>query len=446
MFSRQVWSHILAVLAVTSLGVPAVSADGRAENSLHSVQPTFVVDHAVFNADDTNRCRLEIYYQIFNFGLQFVKDSGGYLAEYTLTAKVMDDDDDQVKAIEQEKSIRTQEYASTLSRFDYRTSQLNIVLEPGNYRVQITLGDRRSNTVFGDDFKVKLRRFASDLPITSDIEFVQAANSIDSGASTVFRKANVDVVPSVSRIFGGTDSSKLLFYVEIYRGRDSVPQVVMETIVRSLSKGMLYRDTLYVTLDGPVVRQLRDIAVGSFAPGDYQLETSLRGRRNKPLDEHTEAFTIAWTQEGLLKHDFKAAIEQLSYIAPNSEVSKIKKLETLEERIDAFNDFWVARDPTAGTPENEAKREFYRRVNYANRVFRYLRKDGWRTDRGRIYITYGDPDQIDDFPMSPNLPPYQIWHYYKEGRYKRFAFVDENDDGEYRLQYPYDGLNQRPDF
>jgi hypothetical protein len=92
------------------------------------------------------------------------------------------------------------------------------------------------------------------------------------------------------------------------------------------------------------------------------------------------------------------------------------------------------------------KEEFYRRVSFADRRFSILNRDGWRTDRGRIYITYGEPDQIDDNPMSLSSPPYQIWHYYRDGNYRRFAFLDDNNDGDYRLLYPFDGLNQRPDF
>ncbi|MCH7812627.1 MAG: GWxTD domain-containing protein [Planctomycetes bacterium] len=74
------------------------------------------------------------------------------------------------------------------------------------------------------------------------------------------------------------------------------------------------------------------------------------------------------------------------------------------------------------------------------------RREGWETDRGRIYIIYGHPDQLEDWPYSPNARPYQEWHYYRDGRYKRFLFIDKNEDGEYRLAYPYDGLYQRPDF
>jgi GWxTD domain-containing protein len=437
----------VAGLALAVLLAQSVRSAAQLEPVLpHGVQPGFVVDHASFRDIAVGKCRLEVYYQIFNFGLQFVKDSGSYLAEYTLTATIDDDDGRRVKSLEQDKNIRVQDYERTVSRFDYRSSQINLVVDPGKYRVSLALADKRSSSVFRNEFKVDVKRESDQIPRMSDIQFVQAANSVDSAPAGVFRKANLDIVPSVSRSFGGTDSSRLLYYLELYQGPDSGQDVVVETIIRNNSKGMLYRDTLYVRLDSTIVRQLRNVAVGEMAPGDYDLEVYLRGRRMKRLDQRIEPFTIAWSQEGLLKHDFKAALDQLAYIAPGSDVNKIKKLKTLEERIAAFNQFWLDRDPTAGTPENEVKREFYRRVNYANRVFHHLRKDGWRTDRGRIYIVYGEPDQIDDYPMSSNLPPYQIWHYYKEGAYKRFAFVDENEDGDYRLQYPYDGLNQRPDF
>ena len=71
---------------------------------------------------------------------------------------------------------------------------------------------------------------------------------------------------------------------------------------------------------------------------------------------------------------------------------------------------------------------------------------GWRTDRGRIYVKHGEPDEIDDYPFAPNSHPYQEWHYYHGGRYRKFTFLDENEDGDYRLIYPYDGLNLTPDF
>ncbi|HWR82861.1 MAG TPA: GWxTD domain-containing protein, partial [Candidatus Deferrimicrobium sp.] len=135
-----------------------------------------------------------------------------------------------------------------------------------------------------------------------------------------------------------------------------------------------------------------------------------------------------------------------AYIASREEIDRLKKSKSAEERAAAFNEFWRAKDPTPETPANEFKTEFYRRVEAANKRFTRLGRAGWRSDRGRVYILYGEPDQIDDYPLNLEGHPYQEWHYYRQGAYRKFTFVDEFDDGDYRLAFPYDGLNLRPEF
>ena len=56
-----------------------------------------------------------------------------------------------------------------------------------------------------------------------------------------------------------------------------------------------------------------------------------------------------------------------------------------------------------------------------------------------IYIQYGKPDQIEDYPFELSSKAYQIWYYYSIGERRRFIFVDEWSDGDFKLQYPYDG-------
>ena len=82
----------------------------------------------------------------------------------------------------------------------------------------------------------------------------------------------------------------------------------------------------------------------------------------------------------------------------------------------------------------------------ANANYGFLRRQGWETDRGRILVIYGVPDQIEDYPFALETYPSQVWHYYRKGRYRKFIFIDDNHDGDYRLQYPYDGLGINPDF
>jgi hypothetical protein len=77
--------------------------------------------------------------------------------------------------------------------------------------------------------------------------------------------------------------------------------------------------------------------------------------------------------------------------------------------------------------------EYLRRVAAANQNFTVLGRDGWRTDRGRIYLLYGDPDQIDRFPGETESKPYQIWRYFGIERGVEFVFIDRWGDSNYHL-------------
>jgi GWxTD domain-containing protein len=104
-----------------------------------------------------------------------------------------------------------------------------------------------------------------------------------------------------------------------------------------------------------------------------------------------------------------------------------------ESREAFIRDFWSRRDPDPETEENEFKEEFFRRIEYADSHF-LEGGPGWRTDRGRMYIYFGDPDRRDQAPMlsSDQLKGWILWVYYRYG----FAvyFFDRRGDGQYVLE------------
>jgi GWxTD domain-containing protein len=106
-----------------------------------------------------------------------------------------------------------------------------------------------------------------------------------------------------------------------------------------------------------------------------------------------------------------------------------------------LNRFWESldQDPTMGNPsteENEAKTLFERRVAYADQFFTSSQRLGRDTDRGRIYILFGEPTETLDRPVEATLGPYAIWTYSNQG--ETFAFGDFRRDGDYRLIYSTD--------
>jgi GWxTD domain-containing protein len=91
--------------------------------------------------------------------------------------------------------------------------------------------------------------------------------------------------------------------------------------------------------------------------------------------------------------------EDVAYIISGEEKDAFKRLSTDEERENFIEQFWLRRDPTPDTEENEYREEHYRRIAYANERFA-AGVMGWRTDRGKIYITFGPPDEIEDHPSG----------------------------------------------
>lgn len=140
--------------------------------------------------------------------------------------------------------------------------------------------------------------------------------------------------------------------------------------------------------------------------------------------------------------------EDVKYIISNEERKAFVELNTDEERESFIENFWIRRDPTPDSMENEFREEHYRRIAYANERFA-SGIPGWKSDRGRIYIAYGPADEVESHPSggsyqrpfnegggSTSTYPFEIWRYrYLEGIGSDILleFVDPTLSGEYRL-------------
>src|SRR6202163_2635040 len=101
-----------------------------------------------------------------------------------------------------------------------------------------------------------------------------------------------------------------------------------------------------------------------------------------------------------LKKAYKDWLDKdVAYIITDEERKAFKKLESDDEREAFIEEFWRRRDPDPDTDENEFKEEYYERIAYANEHFS-SGIPGWKTDRGRIYIMWGKPDEITSHPTG----------------------------------------------
>ena len=149
-----------------------------------------------------------------------------------------------------------------------------------------------------------------------------------------------------------------------------------------------------------------------------------------------------------LKKAYVNWINDVDLILTQSERDAWKKLETDDEREKFIEDFWHSRDPDPDTVENEFKQEFFERVAYTNEHFS-SGKPGRLTDRGRIYIKFGKPDEVESHPAggsyerpsyegggSTSTYPFEKWFYRhipNVGTGVEIEFVDPTGSGEYRI-------------
>ncbi len=146
--------------------------------------------------------------------------------------------------------------------------------------------------------------------------------------------------------------------------------------------------------------------------------------------------------------------KDVAYIITKEEKKAFEKLKTDEERENFIANFWLRRDPNPDTEENEFREEFYERIAYANEHFA-SGIPGWKTDRGRIYITWGKPDSVESHPSggaydrpvyegggSTTTYPFEVWFYRHlegVGTGIEIEFVDPTGTGEYRIaRSPYE--------
>lgn len=150
-----------------------------------------------------------------------------------------------------------------------------------------------------------------------------------------------------------------------------------------------------------------------------------------------------------LKKAYKDWLDKdVTYIITDEERKAFKKLATDDEREKFIEEFWRRRDPDPDTDENEFKEEYYERIAYANEHFA-SGIPGWKTDRGRIWIMYGKPDELESHPSggtydrpsyegggNTSTYPFETWFYRYlpgVGSGVEIEFVDPTGSGEYRI-------------
>lgn len=319
--------------------------------------------------------------------------------------------------------------------------------KPGSYTIEVAVHDSATGRI--TRVQVPLTAFAGR-PAASDVLLatgIRAATGADTALRLgELRKGGV-IVEAAVRPLLTPNSASIGYYLEWYgKGLAAETAAVRVRVLKADGSPLVTTPPQQVPFEaaGGVTRSMVDLA--GLPPGDYGFEVQVQVRdttvsRGAPF--RMGGFeSVALTTPPAAPDKFEAMTEAqldtlygpLIYLMTTDETGIYSTL-TVEGKRTFLRRFWAKRDPTPGTPRNEEQESFYARIADANRRYREggaAEIPGWRTDRGRIFIKYGAPQEVMQRPQAANTLPYEVWKY-TQRQLLKFVFMDMTQFGNYAL-------------
>lgn len=396
---------------------------GRTETA-----PAVNFDIIASASEQHGKCRLDMYVQMPHEEIHFAHEGDQYVGRYDVTLTIDTPNGEQVWESSQAVEVRLKDFASTVSDHQFSLKQLSTDIEPGSYEIDLQVHDEDSKLSAKLHRSVLVTNFYQDSLSVSD---VMLANRITTNGE------QRTIVPNISGNVG-EDPGGFFLFCEVYSSV-GVDSLRMTEYITDAKKDTLYHRTHTDPATGFRTQEFLKVSNITLPIGSYLVlldVTGISGRMPPRTLLHatsSRTFYVHWSDIPMTIQDLDKAVDEMRYIAKDSEIEYIRGGTTLAERKRRFLEYWAKRDPDPSTPRNELMEEYYQRVDYANKAFPTF-VEGWRTDRGMIYIRFGPPENVERHPFESGTRPYEVWYYYQQGR--EFIFVDETGFGDYRLRYP----------
>ena len=499
---RAIASHNLLVAIAAVAAVLVVSGVAGAE--IFPVEGAgdikFQVDCASF-LGPTGEVELEFYVQVRSDQLNFLSKEGPGRAQVRLTVGLIDELGEEYETRTKDFTLERQDELSQAESpeggDDAHIVMVRYPVNPRLKRARVILEDmrakrpgilylftkeRKSGTAVADvDLAFPLKGTLS----LSDIQFAWAITP--GGAAGSFPKSGLDVIPNPSRNYGLRRPS-LAAYIEVYDQSEQAARTdralyeVVSTVF-DVNREAVLSDTQRIVSSTDEWVHTVAMDLSKLPGGGHWLRVEVANDKRNARGIREREFDLLWYDASWRKSD-QDLMDEASLFLSAEQLADFRRM-TPGERERFLQDFWAGLDPTPGTARNEVRDEFYRRVAYATKNFTFFGK-GMLSDRGRIYIEYGEPDLVerqvvptsgdaadivvDQLIGRGNIDPrvqeklggrdkksYEVWLYNMRGKPlfedpgrimsqtlgMKFVFVDDIGVGNFILEYSSDHSKYR---
>lgn len=401
---------------------------------------SFDYDYAIYR-DEGVKVYLELYYGFSPSEMLFQKGPQGYEAAGKLMLDIINKSTGK-PVVEKEFRVPVT-LADTAGKYkDFRlTGQINFLLDSGTYLIKMNASDYFDPSKYNlSEEEVVLKPFPVNTVSMSTIELAtEIIKSTDE--NNIFYKNTLEVTPNPSNLFGN-NLSKVYYYLELYNlNKQELGDVysVVTTLANQDGTEIRSNPKKYETKTESKV-EFGSVDITGLPSNRYLLFVKLLDNNSNELLRAYKYFyvfssdTVQGSQnltdlenEYLLSEYPKMTDKQVDnefnkaiYIMSDQQKEKYESLKSLDEKRMYMFKYWK------GISKYITKKDYFSRIDFANKNFKSDLREGWKTDRGRVTAIYGKYDEIERFPYEGSTRAYEIWTYNNLQGGVKFVFIDNS--------------------
>ena len=359
-----------------------------------------------------------------NRALSFVRDGETYRAPYEIRLRIARGGVD-VKTIESMEIVRVASFKEVNRTDESVIFQNYFRLAPGDYTVSFMVRDVSSNRSAMQEGSISVPRLAAGALSTPLLVYEAARRS------TLDSLPRLLASPRSSAVFG--QDSTISVYLEAYGQQPTLP---VSFVVQNDRGAVTLRDTAVLQRSGSLLSGAVAIPISRVGIGIANVTFT---RSDATDTVRTPVFVSFGNDIPLLSYE--ELINQLRYYVSSERLRSLRETP-LEQRGQAWATFLKSSDPSPATPEHEGLSAYFSRLQLAGLRFRDdgpSTRGGWLSDRARVFVVMGEPDQIYEQNTNSAMSRtslaqrgrLQFWEY---GQYRvRLVFYDDTGSGRWRL-------------
>jgi GWxTD domain-containing protein len=410
-------------------------------------------DFAQFRYDSTSNY-VEIYYSFNQADLTLINEDGNFIVKALMHIQIQNIETDELIV---NKDWTLKQNVAAEKNNEKNQSLLGVLgfnIKSGTYRLSISVEDEVDKNIRREYTEnVSIIPFYRDNFVISDIELATRIINENSNEQSIFYKNTLEVFPNPSIIY--TNNSPILFYyTELYglNIKETGSKLELNREVFNSHNEKIFEKKKLISRNMESVVDVGFVNLKKYPTGSYTLNLKLTDLISNKIASTSKKFYLInpgiidsgntnRIAGGFMSSEFGVYLEEecddlffkSRILALPNELKEYDRLSTLDSKRSFLYTFWKKRDTIPETETNEFKKMYLERIEIVNEKFRTIANVGYKTDRGRVYLKLGKPDEVDRYPYETETKPYEIWSYNQIEGGVMFVFADLTGYNYYEL-------------